>query len=225
MHRVGLIIPSSNVVVEDTLRRENAQIDEKTAFHIARFSVVEVNLGLESTDQFQDRSIDRAIDQLREADVNRIVFAGTAGAWLGIDRERAWCADAKNRAQVDVTSTTLLTLDALRASASTPIGLVTPFTPEVHDQIVKNFNAEGVKIDCGCFLGLELSREMAQVQPDIIAELMRSCLAQGCRTVLCFCTNFRGGDACGEVSTDGHSAILLDSLDLTLHAACLRIGS
>ena len=89
MQRVGIIIPSSNVVVEDTLLRHAAQLTLNVRYHIARISVVSVNLDDASVDQFQETAMNDALGQLCEAHVDSIVFAGTAGAWLGIDRERA----------------------------------------------------------------------------------------------------------------------------------------
>ena len=219
MHRVGLIIPSSNVVVEDTLRRQAGDMNPAVAIHIARFSVVAVDLGGDSVDQFQDAAIDRAIDQLMEAEVDRIIFAGTAGAWLGIDRERAWCRRATDRADLPVTSTTLLALEALCKANAARIGLITPFRTDVHEAIVQNFAGEGFATKVSHCLELDRSRDMADVSPERIADLVRSCLDEGCDTVLCFCTNFRGLDACQQISTVNPSATLLDSVGLTLHAA------
>jgi maleate isomerase len=218
MQRVGIIIPSSNVVVEDTLLRHAAQLTLNVRYHIARISVVSVNLDDASVDQFQETAMNDALGQLCEAHVDSIVFAGTAGAWLGIDRERAWCDNARVRTGIKVTSTTLLALNALHATGATRIGLVSPFRSDIHQKIIENFESERISITNSRFLGLELSRDMANISTHSIAELIRDCLDEGCETVLCFCSNLRGMDACVEVSASHQSAILLDSVALTLQA-------
>lgn len=218
MRRVGLIIPSSNVVIEDTLRHHADRLSPMVALHIARFSVVSVDLASHSTDQFRDEPIDAALDQLREAEVEQIVFAGTAGAWLGIKHERVWQRRACQRVGVDVTSTTLLTIDALRAAQVDRLALITPFKIGIHQQIVENLRGEGFSVSGGRNLGLELSRDMAEISPSVIAEQIKVCLDKGCETVLCFCTNFRGLDACANMTTENSSTTLLDSVGLTLQA-------
>ncbi len=59
---------------------------------------------------------------------------------------------------------------------------------------------------------------MADVPPSAIANLIRACLDEGCDAALCFCTNFRGLDACARLADDFPTARLLDSVGLTLAA-------
>ena len=112
MERVGIIIPSSNVVVEDAL-------------HTATGG-----------------SLDAAVQRLAEAPLDRIVFAGTAGAWLGIDHDRDWVARTEAATGLPATTTTLQTLEALARLRPDKLGLITPFVEEVHARIMDSFAAE-----------------------------------------------------------------------------------
>lgn len=221
MQRIGLILPSSNHVVEETLRARAPELSHARQAHIARFSVEKVDLSDNSTGQFRNDPVDRAIDQLREAGAETIVFAGTAGAWLGIEREREWQERAERRSGVGVTSTTLLTVDALRAAGRDNWSLVTPFTREIHDCILVNLRGEGFAFDGGHWFGHDDSRSMATIAPAAIAEKLRTCLATGSDGVLAFCTNFRGGEAFALVDDRPGEAVLLDSVLLTLTATGL----
>lgn len=218
MRRVGLIVPSSNIVVEDTVRRLAGTMSPSVAIHVARFSVVSVNFGDDSLGQFENDAIDVAIDQLREAGVDRIVFAGTAGAWLGIERETAWRDRAQARCGMEVTSTTLLAIEAMREIAPSRPALVTPFTTGIHNRIADTFRAEGVPIGGGYCFNLEESREMADIEPPVIASYIGECIGDGADAVLCYCTNFRGLEAAASVDFHGKPAALLDSVGLTLQA-------
>lgn len=218
MKRAGLIIPSSNVVVEDILHSGTVSFSGDFGIHIARLPVTKVDLGSDSKKQFDADVVDHAIDQLREAEVDQIVFAGTAGAWLGIERERRWCADVSQKTGIAVTSTTLLTLEKLKSAGFTQLGLVTPFTPKVHDTIVQNFQREGVSVEFGSNFNLDSSREMANISLDQIAGRIDLSFQNGCGGVLCFCTNFRGFEAMQLAVTPKARLNTLDSVRLTLDA-------
>lgn len=113
MDRVGIVIPSSNVVVEDLLQSPHGFAPQGIHFHVARLPVVAVDLGRESTGQFDDAALDQTVRQLCEADVDRIVFAGTAGAWLGPDHDRNWVKRTEAATGRPATTTTLQVLAAL----------------------------------------------------------------------------------------------------------------
>ena len=219
MKRVGLIIPSSNVVIEDVLHGRAGPFRNDIGFHIARLPVTTVDLGDRSKKQFAADVVDQAIDQLLEAQVGQIIFAGTAGAWLGIERERNWCAEAEQRTGLSVTSTTLLTLAELKTAKWSAFGLVTPFTAKVHNAIVQNFESEGFSVNYGSHFGLDSSREMAEVALDQIADRIEMSFQNGCDGVLCFCTNFRGFEAAQLAKFPHATGKILDSVQLTLKAA------
>ena len=221
MQRIGFILPSSNLVVEETLRARAAQLSPAAQAHIARFSVEKVDLSDESARQFRSDPVDCAMDQLLEAGVEKIVFAGTAGAWLGIDREREWRDRAEQRTGVDVTSTTLLTLDALRAARADGWALLTPFTEGIHGRILANLRGEGFAFEEGHWFGLDDSRSMAALAPVEIAGKLQDCFAARSGGVLAFCTNFRGAEAASLVEETPKAAVFLDSVLLTLAATGL----
>ncbi|MCP4386341.1 MAG: hypothetical protein GY798_33860 [Hyphomicrobiales bacterium] len=222
MRRVGIIIPSSNVVIEDRLQGMPAAVRGDMRFHIARLPVVAVDLGRDSTDQFADAALDQAVQQVCEAEVEQIVFAGTAGAWLGIDHDRAWVTRTEMATGLSATTTTLQVIDALRRVRPARLGLVTPFTADVHDRIEETFAGAGVPVADRHALGLTLSRDMADVSPERIADRFSDCIDDGCDVVLTFCTNFRGSEARLLWLGDGMQATLLDSVDLTFQG--LELG-
>ncbi len=221
MKRAGLIIPSSNVVIEDMLHSRAVSYADGIGIHISRLPVTKVDLGADSKKQFDSDVVDQAIDQLLEAQIDQIVFAGTAGAWLGIERERRWCSEAAQRTGIAVTSTTLLTLEKLKTTRFNALGLITPFTPKVHGAIVQNFELEGVSIGGGHNFDLDSSRQMADLALDQISDNIDDCFESGCDGVLCFCTNFRGFEALQQTVSPTAQLNTLDSVRLTLDAVGL----
>lgn len=215
MIRVGIIIPSSNVVIEDLLQTPSGRVRKDMRFHVARLPVVAVDLGSTSTGQFNNSALDQAVQQLCEADVDRIVFAGTAGAWLGTDHDRNWVARTEAVTGRPATTTTLQVLAALARVQPKRLGLITPFTEAVHARIVETFSAEGFPVAAGRHLDLTLGRDMAEVAPTRIAEMIDECAESGCDTILTFCTNFRGVEAFQARPAERIPATLLDSIALT----------
>jgi maleate isomerase len=215
MRRVGLIVPSGNVVIEDMLQSPSGPARKDVRFHVTRLPVVAIDMGSESRDQFSDAALDEAVGQLLDADIDAIVFAGTAGAWLGIARDRDWAARTRDATGLPATTTTLQALAALGGLRSDRLGLITPFVQEVHDSIAGTLAAEGFPVAYGRHLGLSLGREMAEVPPVQIAEIVGACVDAGCDAVLTFCTNFRGLEAFRLKPAANCGAMLLDSVALT----------
>lgn len=215
MDRIGLIVPSSNVVVEDLLQAPAGFPPKDRRFHVARLPVVAVDLGSDSARQFEAAALDQAVRQVCEAGVARIVFAGTAGAWLGLDHDRDWVARTEAATGRPASTTTLQVLAALARIRPDRLALITPFIEEVHARIAATFAAEGFPVAAGRHLGLSLSRDMAEVPPARIAELIGDCAASGCDTVLTFCTNFRGAEAGRSEPAASLPATLLDSVAAT----------
>lgn len=216
MDRVGIIVPSSNVVIEDLLQAPSGCTRDDKRFHVARLPVVAVDLGDESIAQFNDAALDQAVRQLEETEVARFIFAGTAGAWLGIAHDREWVASTRATTGRPATTTTLQVLATLAHVRPSRLALVTPFIETVNARIAENFAAEGFPVATERHLGLTLSRDMAEVPPARIAEMIGDCADAGCDTVLTFCTNFRGLEACSTEPAIGMSVTLLDSVALTL---------
>lgn len=216
MHRTGLIIPSSNIVIEDVLQSSRHLNKPDVRYHMARLSVVSVNLGAQSLSQFEHNEMERAVEQLMEADVNEIIFAGTAGAWNGIERERAWCQETSDTLDVPITSTTLIAVDILKKRADANLALITPFTKQVHDKILENFAAENICPTINHHFNLETSRDMASISEYQIADKINESMISGADTILCFCTNFRGMDAFQILQRAPEPIALFDSVALTL---------
>ena len=89
--RIGMIVPSSNTVVEPICSRIFFGMEDVVTVHYSRLEVVNVSLDDNSTRQFAVDTMLRAADQLAQAKVDAIIWNGTAGSWLGIERDREMC--------------------------------------------------------------------------------------------------------------------------------------
>lgn len=190
--RIGLVIPSSNVVMEDLLQDEDGREPFRAArFHVARLPVEPVDLGEGSAAQFETRALIRTASPLSDARVDAMIWAGTAGLWLGLDRDRQIAAALAQATGVPVSTTAIETVRACRRIEARRIALLTPFLGEVQQAIIGVLAAEGIEVAAEHHFGLGSSRLMAEIPEADIVEAARRIAGRGLDALCCICTNMR----------------------------------
>jgi maleate isomerase len=212
--RVGLILPSSNRVVEDALAARRMA----ASWHVTRLRVERVALDSDAARQFEAARLVEAAGLLADAAVDVIVWAGSAGAWTGIAAERALASRLRDVLARPVTTTTLAVVERLHHLGAPRIGLLTPFTAEVHAAIRRELAGQGLEVVCERALGLESSLAMAELSAlEVQAEALAVGLGRA-QAIVILCTNLRGW----EVAADLERATglpVVDSVAETLDAA------
>ena len=87
--RIGIVIPSSNVVIEPLVARSFWKSDNTV--HFSRLGVVKIELDGGSLAQFEMEEQLSAAKKLGDARVDAIVWGGTSSSWLGIERDEEYC--------------------------------------------------------------------------------------------------------------------------------------
>jgi maleate isomerase len=185
---VGIILPSSNVVVEALIRERGAS--DAREYHTARIRVDLVNNDDGSQQQF---ALDRFLDAgalLVDAEVEVLVWAGTSGLWLGLDYDRRICDTLGNRFGIPTTTASIAFVEACRKSAVSRLGLLTPFLGEVQHRIVDVLAGENIHVPAEHHFGVAQSRRMADLNPAEIDAQIRA-LGRNVDAVGCVCTNMR----------------------------------
>ena len=94
--RLGLLIPSSNVVLEPLAVRLQAKRPE-VSVHVSRLGVIDVQLDATSRAQFEMDAQVAAAKLLCDAKVDQITWGGTSASWLGIAHDEAVRAACDSR--------------------------------------------------------------------------------------------------------------------------------
>jgi maleate isomerase len=218
VRRIGLIVPSSNLVVEPAAAaRWHGRRD--LTWHIARLRVRNVGLGDDAAAQFAEAAFAAAAHTLADAEVDGLCWAGTASAWLGIERDRELVAGLP----VPATTAVLALLDQLHARAIRRVGLLTPFTAEVQAAIVSELGRAGVDVIVGHCLGLARSRAMADVPPAVVAEEAARLAAARPEALVVLCTNLAGWPVAAALERELGLPVL-DSVELALAGAMASVG-
>lgn len=219
--RIGLLTPSSNTVMEPRVGEILRDIDGVTA-HFGRFRVKKIDLGETALGQFSFEPQLIAADLLADAKCDVIVWGGTSGGWLGADNDRKLCAAIREATGTAATTTTLATLDALKALGARSLGLATPYLTEVQNAIQETFGAEGFPCVAERHLGDPGNFSFANFSEDEVAQTVADVAAQGPDAVAVFCTNF-DGPRIAPMIEQTHDVAVLDSISVTLWHA-LRIA-
>ncbi|MCU0825981.1 MAG: aspartate/glutamate racemase family protein [Tabrizicola sp.] len=208
--RIGMLVPSSNTVLEPYTSAMLAPFGDAASVHYARAS----------TSQFALEPILEAADRLAETLPRLICWNGTSAAWLGLDRDRALCAAITQRTGVEATSTMLAYEALFRRMGVQRLGLVTPYLPEIQAKIIANFAAQGIEVVSEVHLSDKGNHSFADYSPERVAGLVREVAQAKPDAIAIICTNFRGAPLAGALEAELGIPVL-DSVAVTA-AFCLR---
>ncbi|MFK0292581.1 hypothetical protein ACIQU6_19170 [Streptomyces sp. NPDC090442] len=199
--RVGLLIPSSNTVMERDLRHGLAGIAE---VHCARMHLVETTEDAEAA--MLDTYLPQAIEDIASVRPAVTVFGCTsAGALRGPDYDRDLCARIAERTRGVAVSTIASVSAALSATGRHRVAVLTPYVDELNTKIRASLSGGGLEILGIEGFGVRDCFDLAGPAPREIADRARK-LVERTRAEVLFvsCTNFRALEAVDEIaSTSG----------------------
>lgn len=218
--RVGILIPSSNTVLEPLSVRIFSN-NQSTA-HFSRLRVIDVTLEQQSFDQFSmEKQIDAA-QLLCDAGVDSIVWGGTSASWLGADHDARLCDLLKSATGIPSGSCTLEMNRLFNACNAKTFGLVTPYTFDVQQHIMKNYASMGFTCLAERHYGGSISSEFAAIEEHVITQMVRDVAKKRPDIIFIMCTNMRGARVSEKLS-DELGIPVFDSAIVTLEAG-LRLA-
>lgn len=219
--RLGILLPSSNTVVEPLAARMLAGTG--VSAHFSRLGVIDVALGGSSQAQFElRRHVDAAV-LLADAKVDAIVWGGTSASWLGTAHDEAFVEAVQAETGIPTTSCVFAMNAQIQASAGLKLGLVTPYTNDVHLKVIENYKSLGIECVASSHFGGALSHDFADIIPEAIDGAVRSVAAFRPDMIFIMCTNLAGASVAERLSEDLGIPIV-DSAAATLKAGlnCLQ---
>jgi len=189
MKRLGLLIPSSNTVLEPLAARQT-----DIQVHVNRLPVYDVALNLASQAQFAMDEQVAAAKLLCDAKVDEIVWGGTSASWLGFDHDKIFAERVTVETGVP-TSTTVLRINRQLANIGAHrIGMVTPYTDDVAMQINRNYEAAGFHIERWSNHGGAISKDFAAISAPAIETMIRNVAQGDIDAIVIMCTNVAAAD-------------------------------
>ena len=219
--RIGMIVPSSNTVVEPICNRIFSGLEDVVTVHYSRLEVVNVSLDDNSTRQFAVDSMLRAADQLAQAEVNAIVWNGTAGSWLGIERDRKMCQNIEAKTGIPMSTASLGLVESYRDFGTKRLHLVTPYIKEMNDAIICEYELLGITTTGVTGLGITENTKIGSVTQDQLETLCCGTGVKDGEGIAVVCTNLAAAwraalieERSGAVVFDSVTAAVRKSLKL-----------
>jgi len=186
-HRVGLLIPSSNTMMEPDFIRG---LPAGTTLHTGRMFMED------TTPAAEYRMLDEfALPAARDVGTARpdvIVFGCTsAGALRGNKYDTELCSRISDIAGAPAVSTIRSVREAIAASGASRVGVITPYIDELNEKIKESIEADGIEVVRIAGLGMTENFQIAQVPiGDIIEFAVASLQGLDIELVFASCTNF-----------------------------------
>jgi maleate isomerase len=224
MARVGLVIPSSNTVMEVDLYR---RLPAGATLHTARMFMVETTPAGEAA--MLDDHLPAAIRDLASARPDVVVFGCTsAGALRGNDYEADLIHGMAAETGARAISVAASVRQAIRRREARRVGVVTPYVDSLNEKIRESLEADGIEVEAIHGLAIDENFEIASVEPPAIAELAARHFGAGSDVDLVFasCTNLRAFDAVEEIErATGKPAVTSNMAALEAVLAALGAGA
>ncbi|WP_277031302.1 hypothetical protein [Actinacidiphila oryziradicis] len=215
MIRIGVLVPSSNTVLEPEL----ARLADGVCLHFSRVRVTRIGVDADAAAQFDTAAMVGAAELLADAGVDVIVWGGTAGSWLGVPHDLSIVSAIEAATGVPATTSTLALLEAARAFGLSRTALVTPYVAEVVSEIVSCYAESGLEVSGGEHLGLSDNHSFGLVAAGTLQPMIASADAP----VMVVCTNLRAARVVDLVEASG-GPLVLDSVVATLWGALRLAG-
>lgn len=221
--RLGVILPSSNTVVEPVTIAVLAGLQD-VSVHFARFALTKVTVSDPAAAYYGSGLLLGAARLLADARCDVITWNGSAGGLVGFDLDRQLCADIARETGSAATTTSLSVLDAFRAFGVRRFGLATLNPGAMNDIIIGHFAREG--FECAASTArddLVDNFAMAAVETDAVTAMVEDCAAARPHAVLVFGTNTRGASLPGALEPRLGLPIF-DSVTVGVWGALRRAG-
>ncbi|MGF9693968.1 aspartate/glutamate racemase family protein [Rhizobium sp. 0TCS1.26] len=217
---VAMLTPSSNTVVEPYTSALAWPLFPAVSIHFGRFRVTRIAIDGNSDQQFALQPILHATELLMDAKPDIVAWNGTSASWLGFETDDRLCATIRERFNVKATSAILSLNRLIQQLGVRRLGLVTPYTEDVQQQIIANYHAIGVETVGESHSGRSDNFSFSEVTEDEIAAMCRQVAQSRPDAIVILCTNMRGPLVAAELERELGIPVL-DSVSFTLWG-CLK---
>lgn len=183
--RIGMILPSSNTVVEPVACAMLADLcaarpagAAPVSVHFSRFALTAVQVENPAAAYYDSGALLGAAMLLADARCQVICWNGSAGGLVGFARDRQLCREIEAATGIAATTASLALLEQFHASGVKRFCMATLNPPQMNETIKAHFAAEG--FDCVASThrtDIADNFAMAQVAPDEIAAAAKVCVA------------------------------------------------
>ena len=249
--RLGMILPSSNTVVEPVCTAMAADLaaagvaaggpadlpagskagspasSQTVSVHFSRFALTAVQVENPAAAYYDSGALLGAAMLLADARCHVVTWNGSAGGLAGFARDRQLCREIEAATGIPATTSSLSLLDAFQRANVRRFAMVTLNTAAMNRTIATNFAAEGFEcVAATDRAGIADNFAMAAVTPADIAASAIACLeaSGGADTLIIYGTNTQGAPVARTLQ-EKLGIPVLDSVAWGMFGALLQAGA
>lgn len=167
-HRVGLLIPSSNTLIEPEYY---AAMPRSVSVHFGRLTMTEVT---EAGIARQDEDIVRQSRLLATAKVSAILFCQTAASfYMGLEYDKELKRRIEEESGISALTAAQTIVDALNYLDVHRVAMATPFVPEINKISSGFLEKNGFEVVASEGLSYVDNFSIAQIDPETVRGLVR----------------------------------------------------
>lgn len=190
MHRIGVLVPSSNTALEPLVQAMLADLPDVTG-HFSRLPVTRIDLSSSGLAQFDTAPILHAGRLLADAMVDVICWNGTSSGWLGFESDARLGEAIEAETGIPFVTSVLALNEAFAKTGASTFGLVTPYTSDVQAKIIANYQSAGFECAAERHLGISHNFDFAQVDGNTLGQMIDEVAASRPGAITTFCTNLK----------------------------------
>jgi len=184
--RIGVLIPSTNTVVESELNR---MVPRGVSLHAARMMLTETTA--ETLTGMVDES-EEAAERLATAKVDIILYACTSGSFVGgVEWEENITRKISKRTGIPAITTAGSVVAAFQAIKAKKVSMATPYIKDLHEREISFFSEKDFDIIASEYLGLKENTVIGSQYPEKAYGLAKKSLRQDTDTIFISCTDLR----------------------------------
>ena len=221
--RLGVLVPSADVVVEPNFQR---YLPDGVVYYASRSNQKGEQLNGATLDLIVNGAFEAAAS-LAHAKPELICFCCTAASFIrgpGWDQELAQRI-SRAAGGIPATTTSTAMIEALKALGARSIFLITPYPEERYQVEIAFFRASGIEVKGHDHFACGMGWEIPAIRPEQIVEKARRHrdAIRGCDALFFSCTNLRSMDVAAAVERE-LGVPVVTSNQSTLWLALGRLG-
>jgi maleate isomerase len=208
--RVGLLIPSSNSVMEVDFYRS---LSHDTTVHTGRMYMVDTTV--EGEERMLNEFTMPAAEAVATALPHVVVFGCTsAGALHGKEYDADLCERIGDMTGAVSVSVIEAVNESLRETRASSVAVVTPYIDELNERIKASIEAEGIEVATMHGMGISNNFDIASVTPEQIYDFVQTNVGPNVSADALFlsCTNFNAMSTLSMLKTGYEVPIVTSNL-------------
>jgi maleate isomerase len=225
LKRIGFITPSSNAALEPLTYMMVDRLADLVSVHFSRLAVRTLTLDDRDVGQFQiDRMLEAAAE-LKDAEVDAILWNGTSGGWTGrgMDTDRELCRRITEATGVPASTSSLAQAEVFALYGIARYGLAVPYLEGPTRKMLQTYADEGYEGVSHAAMGEYVNTRIGATPFEQIRALLRAADSPQAQCLMVGCTNWPAAPLLDEMEAELGKPIF-DSIAVTLWKALQMVG-